>query len=334
MKNKQPLISIVTVTYNLIKNGRKRSFLKCVDSIRKINSSLYEHLIIDGDSNDGTVNLLNNLSSNRLRYVSEPDSGVYDAMNKGIKNANGKYILFINSDDYLLNCDNLLSSIKLMELNKIEYGYSDITEINSLNGKAFGIWKANINRLIFGTHFCHQGVIALKSLLKKYLFDTSIKVSADSDQTIRIFADDVPMLYLPHSFSSYSSGGYSNLHPELNRVDHSKSFYKHIGKYFKLSYKDCYNFWNFSLFYEMDINEALVYGKKLINEKWRYEFFQQFVDMVECGQLQFGIHKPYNGGGPMEQKIVSFYRNIKHLLIPQDSIRFKVVAKTRKLITG
>ena len=96
----EPLVSIITVTYNLIKSNRKESFLRAVDSVKKQKYLKVEHIIVDGGSDDGTLDLIKNTG---LNYISEPDNGIYDAMTKGIKLASGEYIFFLNSDDYLFD---------------------------------------------------------------------------------------------------------------------------------------------------------------------------------------------------------------------------------------
>ena len=98
----QPLVSIITVTRNLIDAGRKDFFRQCVESVRMQDYPNIEHLIIDGASTDGTVDLLKEMNVN---YISEPDAGIYTAINKGISLSEGKYVAFLNSDDFYTRSD-------------------------------------------------------------------------------------------------------------------------------------------------------------------------------------------------------------------------------------
>ena len=98
-EDKMPKITIVTATYNLIKAGRKEFFKKCIESIYSQTYKNFEHIIIDGASDDGTLDLIKEIAP-RSTVISEPDKGIYDAFNKGVKKASGEYVHFLNSDDY------------------------------------------------------------------------------------------------------------------------------------------------------------------------------------------------------------------------------------------
>ena len=87
-------VSVITVIKDLVKNGRIDSFKECVDSIRRQTYPNIEHLVVDGASTDGTIDLLKKL---KCHYVSLVDHGIYEAMNTGIRKSTGEYIIFINS---------------------------------------------------------------------------------------------------------------------------------------------------------------------------------------------------------------------------------------------
>ena len=96
-------ISIITVVFNLLKTQREKQFRHCVESIHQENDGQIEHLIVDGGSQDGTLQILEEYKSKGwINYISEPDNGIYDAMNKGVRLAQGEYVWFINSDDYVI----------------------------------------------------------------------------------------------------------------------------------------------------------------------------------------------------------------------------------------
>ena len=98
-----PKITIITVIHNLIKNHREHTFKACVDSVYAQNKGQIEHLVIDGGSTDGSLQILEEYKSKGwIKYISEADNGIYDAMNKGIRLAQGEYVWFVNSDDYIL----------------------------------------------------------------------------------------------------------------------------------------------------------------------------------------------------------------------------------------
>ena len=103
-KKNRPLFSIITVVKN-----NKLMLKKCLDSIDRLKFRNFEHIIIDGQSNDGTIELIKKNKKINNKYIIEKDRGIYDAMNKGLKIAKGKYIGFLNSDDeYITNALNII----------------------------------------------------------------------------------------------------------------------------------------------------------------------------------------------------------------------------------
>lgn len=329
----RPLVTIVTITFNLVKNKRVEMFDQCVRSVHSQTYSPIEHIVIDGASTDGTIQLLEKYQKKGwIRYLSEPDSGIYDAMNKGINRAKGKYIAFLNTDDYYHSNTGFEKVIQQLEKTSGSVLYSDVHSVDCKTNKTVGIWYANIDRLVFGTHFCHQGVIACTDVLRKYPFDTKLKISADSDQTIRMVAKKVPFIKADSSFAAYRSGGFSNLNPDINRREHSSSFCKHIGRDFGLSKQDCYMLWNFSLFFELPLPDALRYFKRLTKIEWQYEFLLQFASMLEVGQLQ--LIPSVNQSNPFtssEVKLISFYRRAKHVVMPENGLVFRIIRKLKTL---
>ena len=96
-----PGVSVITVVRNLVKAGRREMFDACLLSVHKQELRGKEHIVIDGASSDGTVDLLEAYARKGwIRYLSEPDKGIYDAMNKGLALAEGTYTAFLNSDDF------------------------------------------------------------------------------------------------------------------------------------------------------------------------------------------------------------------------------------------
>ena len=121
MNESKPLVTIVTITYNLIKSGREKTFLQTVESIKKQTYDNIEYIIIDGASTDGTIDLVKSLG---LTYYSEKDNGIYDALNKGIARATGKYICFMHSDDFFNNVDAVKLSVEALEKENADFSFA------------------------------------------------------------------------------------------------------------------------------------------------------------------------------------------------------------------
>jgi glycosyltransferase involved in cell wall biosynthesis len=175
----QPILSIITVTRNC------RSTLgDTLSSIKLIKNSNIEYIVIDGASTDGTVGLIKKSGLLVDKYVSEIDTGIYNAMNKGINLASGKYSLFINGDDQVL------AEEFGIVLALLEKGKSDIYCAKTL---ALGIRQykevliAKRWQLPFFNSVPHPSAFVRTDLLKKFRFREDLKIAADYDLFLRLF---------------------------------------------------------------------------------------------------------------------------------------------------
>ncbi len=271
MKNKKPLVTVVTITYNLINAGRKEYFIQCLKSVHNQTYQNIEHIIIDGASNDGTIELIEKYSKKGwVTYISEKDDGIYYAMNKGIEMAKGKYLAFLNSDDYYYDINSVKLSIDALERDRASYSFANVVSINCDTDEVIGIWNGNIDLIPFGVHYCHQTMFVRKNeLCNLDGFNTAYAVSADSDLMIRLFALNKKYVYVDKIIAAYRSGGLSNQNSKQCRNDHSLSFYIHVGKDCRLSFEDCKDMWNFSLLEEKNYTYNLRTAKKLEGFVWQ-----------------------------------------------------------------
>lgn len=263
-ENAHPLVTIITVTYNLIKNGRAKQIEQCIQSVHNQSYPAIEHIIIDGASTDGTLELLAKHAENyTLKIYSEPDKGVYDAMNKGLRNANGMYINFLNSDDCFNNPDGISRSIEKIIETDADYSFGDAKVIKR-NGKTI-YWSGNIQNLPFGTtHYCHQTMIVNTEILRKIGgFNLTYKVAADSDVMIRLRAQNYKHVKVPVCFVTYRIGGLSLQQINVARADHSDSYYQHIGRHYGMTKEDCYLIWQLKLFNEVTTDRQIEIISKL-----------------------------------------------------------------------
>lgn len=183
-----PKFSIITVTYNAGK--------VLEDTIQSVISQTYhsfEYLIIDGGSKDNTLHIVNQYKDRIHRIVSEPDQGLYDAMNKGIRLATGDYLCFLNAGDKLHGMDTLQLMVhsmqKLKELPDVLYGETAIVDSNGhflrmrrLSTPQELTWKSFQKGMLV----CHQAFFAKRELAKDENYNLSYKFSADFDWCIRI----------------------------------------------------------------------------------------------------------------------------------------------------
>lgn len=166
------LISIITVTYNNIKG--LESTIKSVDSQTNKN---FEFIVVDGASSDGSLELIKKYDHVITRWLSEPDSGIYNAMNKGVKMATGEYCLFMNSGDLLY------SSTTMEELISQNLD-ADFVEGRIAFGNSPGKYsnppkKRTLWSYIYGFNNCHQASLISRELLLRIPYDESYKIAAD-----------------------------------------------------------------------------------------------------------------------------------------------------------
>lgn len=180
--NTQPTISIITVTYNCANDIETT-----IQSVLQQTYPQIEYLIIDGGSSDGTQEVISRYSQDIAYFISEPDKGIYDAMNKGIRQASGEWVFFLNAGD-IFTTPQILERIFSQEWEAYSAIYGDIYEIR--RGKPFH-WKADCpfwlsEKKFHGMGFSHQGVFLRTSLAKSLPFDLNFRCCADYHQMTRV----------------------------------------------------------------------------------------------------------------------------------------------------
>lgn len=209
-----PLLSIITVCYNA-----EKEITETILSVQKQNCNYYEHLILDGASKDGTLKLIKEYakSDKRIKFYSEQDTGIYDAMNKGIKKASGKFLLFLNAGDYLCEgvLDYLFSVLKNNQESKLLI-YGDSVNYYIFSGNLITkTKKANktitTKSLRNGMGVVHQSIIASKAVFSEIgNFDCNYSIGADWDWFIRAVISQVPLLYIEIPIVYFSTEGISS----------------------------------------------------------------------------------------------------------------------------
>lgn len=187
-------ISIVTVCYNA-----GREIEKTMRSVLSQTYSNIEYIIIDGKSTDGTLEVINRVrddyNSANLILLSEPDNGIYDAMNKAIKLASGEWINFMNAGDTFFS-PNAIEKFFLAANVKddVDILYGDVV---------FKYPFGNYYRKCDHDYWCHQSLFSRSSIQKKYLFDLSYKIMADADFIHKAQMAGSKMQYVPVCVSVY-----------------------------------------------------------------------------------------------------------------------------------
>lgn len=195
--------SIVTVCYN--------AAIDIEETILSVINQTYnniEYIIIDGGSTDGTVDIIKKYSNQISYWVSEPDKGIYDAMNKGINKAIGDYINFMNAGDCLYSNSTISDTVNLIKGRPtIIYGDTIIKKSKGNEQWENGILANIKNNMVF----CHQSTFIRLDYHKQNPFDTSFKLAADYNFLFNAYKAKEEFQYLPITISIFNgcNGGAS-----------------------------------------------------------------------------------------------------------------------------
>lgn len=223
-----PKFSIITVTFNAAK--------VLEDTIQSIVTQTYkntEYIIVDGGSTDGTLDIIHKYKEHIHTLVSEPDKGLYDAMNKGIKLATGDYLCFLNAGDGLHEDDTLqlmVHSITGTELPGVLYGETEIVDseghflsMRRLSTPERLTWKSFKKGMLV----CHQAFFARRDLIEPY--DLQYRFSADFDWCIRIMKK-AKVLHNTHlTLIDYLNEGMTTHNHKASLKERFRIMTKHYG---------------------------------------------------------------------------------------------------------
>lgn len=221
----QPKISVITVVYNGVSLIER--------TIKSVLSQTYtniEYVIIDGASTDGTLELIEKYESKIALIHSGKDNGIYDAMNKGLKDSSGDYVLFLNAGDELYAAGTIEKVLSSAENADVYYGN---TAVINENGKILGDrrlsppekldWKG----LRFGMCVSHQSFIARRLLCDFY--DTNYKIAADIDWVIKVLKQSDKIINTHLYISKFLEGGASNKGRKKALFERFLIMVKHYG---------------------------------------------------------------------------------------------------------
>lgn len=205
-----PLVTVITTTYNLIKSERIEFIKECIESVHSQSYANFEHIIIDGASSDGTLDILKEYEDKGwLKIYSEPDSGIYQAMNRGIDKANGKYVVFLNSDDYFSSVDAIKKSVELLESTNSDISFADVSYSYSKNNAK--LWAGDLSIVFSAPPFCHQTMFTKTDVLKEIgYFNENYKIASDYEMMIKLVLNGYKFVHLKENIATFRYGGYSS----------------------------------------------------------------------------------------------------------------------------
>ena len=255
-----PLVSVITVVINSA---------NCLEStIESVLGQTYrniEYIIIDGGSTDGTVEIIRKYNDRIAYWLSEPDTGIYDAMNKGTVLASGEWVLFMNAGDIFYESDTVTNIFsRNYEEADFIYGNNEIIYSRDLSV----IRKAlDIRELWKGMIVNHQCMFVKRSLMQKYPFNLEYKIGADYDFIYSAYMDKCNFYNSGIVIASTAQGGYS----DLNVIPNIKEQWSIVRKHDASIKVDLYYVWLILCAFMKNLMKAIL--PKRIREviiKWKY----------------------------------------------------------------
>ncbi len=232
-----PFFSIIIPTYN-----SSKTLKSCIESVLKQSFADIELVIVDGLSTDTTISIAQSFTNTgaNVRFITEKDKGIYDAMNKGIAMAKGEWLYFLGSDDTFYNINVLKEVSEAIKANPdadVIYGNVFGTSFNGVYGSAYTSEK------IFNQNISHQAIFFNRGVFNKVgNFNLRYKALADWDHNMRwFFSKKIKHIYIDTIITDYAEGGFSAVHGsnDLFYVDKCMNYisYGHHSLAFKVKWQ-------------------------------------------------------------------------------------------------
>ena len=204
-------ISVITVCFN-----SKATIQDAVDSVLSQNGIELDYIVIDGASTDGTMEYIGGYSDRISQFVSEPDGGIYDAMNKGVALASGDVIGILNSDDFYAGPEVLAQVAQAFDDPTVDCVYGDLDYVDADNTETVvRRWRSQPyepRAFHRGWHPAHPSFFVRRSVYERYGdFDLKLPIAADYEFMLRVLEKhQLKSVYLPSVFVKMRMGGASN----------------------------------------------------------------------------------------------------------------------------
>ena len=226
------MISIITVNRN-----NAHGLQMTMQSVLSQTYLDIEYIVVDGASTDNSVEVIDSFSDDtRLRWISEEDNGIYHAMNKGIRMANGKYLIFMNSGDEFYSNDVLKNVVLAISSNSFDIYYGDVNLCYS-NRCVVKTYPDKVSKsFLYQNSLCHQAMFLKKELFSKVgLYNENLRIMADWEWTIKaIMNQKQTYKHLSIIIANYKMDGISYTNERLFRDER--------GKIIKAEFSQCYRF--------------------------------------------------------------------------------------------
>ena len=277
-QNNPPSFSIITPTLN-----QGKFIKKTIQSVLSQNYENFEYLIFDGGSNDETLSILESFGDS-IHWVSEPDRGQAHAINKGIKNAKGEVIGWLNSDDiyYPGTLSKVYEFFKKNPGIKILYAMADHIDENDKVIESYYTEGWNYKKLFKVCYICQPAVFFRRSIIEKFGFlDESLNYCMDYEYWLRV-GSKVPFYYLKQKLAG------SRLHKETKTLDSAVPFHQEILKMFKTRFRKIPSRWLFNFAHSVARESNL----KRNSPEENLKFVKKIITVSICTSLRMRYYIP------------------------------------------
>ena len=213
-----PILSIITINFNDV-TGLKRT----VNSVFSQNNKEFEYIVIDGGSKDGSAAFINENKTHFDYCISEPDKGIYNAMNKGILAAKGEYLLFLNSGDLLFDAETINNAIEILKSRTKDIFFGDLVNRKEQDTLESYSEKITFKKFFDGSLPHPASFIKRSCFLDDNLYDEDLKIVSDWKFFILgIFKRNFSFEYIDQIIAIYYLDGISSTNKELDTYERQK----------------------------------------------------------------------------------------------------------------